>query len=106
MAESKARFATVVAALTKSADAASGKMFGMPTLTTGGKAFAGLFKDRMVFKLRGKDHARALALSGSRLFDPSGRGRPMKEWVEVPAKHAAQWTRLARQAVAYVSEGR
>ncbi len=105
MAESEARFATVVAALTKSSDAVSGKMFGMPTLTIDGKAFAGLFKDGMVFKLRGKDHARALALPGSRLFDPSGR-RPMKEWVEVPAKHAAQWTRLARRALAYVSEGR
>ncbi len=103
--ESQARFATVVAALTRSSDVVSGKMFGMPTLTIHGKAFAGLFKDAMVFKLRGPDHARALALPGTRLFDPSGRGRPMKEWVEVPPKHAARWTRLARQALAYVSEG-
>ena len=81
-------------------------MFGIPTLMVKGKAFAGLFKDAMVFKLQGKDHERALALPGAQLFDPSGRGRPMKEWVQVPPTHAARWAFLARQALKYVSEGR
>ncbi len=60
----------------------------------------------MVFKLQGKDHERALALPGARSFDPSSRGRPMKEWVEVQARHAARWASLARQALKYVSKGR
>lgn len=37
----------------------------------------------MVFKLPVPQHTDALALSGARLFDPSGRGRPMREWAEV-----------------------
>ena len=101
-----AHYETVASASATSTAAVKGKMFGMPTLMVGGKAFAGLFKDAMVFKLRGKDHERALALAGARLFDPSGRGRPMKEWVEVPARHAARWASLARQALKYVSESR
>jgi len=100
------RFETVAAALTKSSGAGTGKMFGMPTLTVDGKAFAGLFKDSMVFKLGSTDHTRALALRGARLFDPSGHGRPMKQWVEVPPQHATRWSRLARQAIAYVSQQR
>ncbi len=104
--DSAAQFETVAAAVTRSSSAVRGKMFGMPTLMIKGKAFAGLFKDAMVFKLGGENHAHALALPGARLFDPSGRGRAMKEWVEVPPKHAARWTGLARQALSYVSEGR
>ncbi len=103
--DSQEQFEAVASALTASSAAVKGKMFGMPTLIIRGKAFAGLFKDAMVFKLPGEDHARALALPGSRLFDPSGRRRPMKEWVEVPPKHAPRWPALARQALRYVSEG-
>ena len=86
--------------------ATSGQMFGMPCLKVGGKAFAGLFHEAMAFKLQGDDHAAALALPGARLFDPSGRGRPMKEWVEVPADHAARWPELGRQALQYVARAR
>jgi hypothetical protein len=73
-------------------------MMGMPTLYLGGKAFAGLWGDAMVFKLEGDDHGAALRLEGAALFDPSGMGRPMKAWVKVPVAHAAEWPRLARAA--------
>ncbi len=100
------QFDAVASALTASSAAVRGKMFGMPTLMIRKKAFAGLFTDAMVFKLHGNEHARALALAGARLFDPSGREHPMKEWVEVPPRHATHWAALARQALRYVSEGR
>jgi hypothetical protein len=81
------------------------KMFGMPSLKTDtGKAFAGLFEDAMVFKLTGEAHQRALALKGAKLFDPSGRNRPMKEWVQVPFAHAEKWLDLAQDAWQYVGE--
>ncbi len=78
-------------------------MFGMPSLKVGGKAFAGLFGDAMVFKLTGATHAEALTLKGAVLFDPSGMGRAMKEWVVVPAAHAKRWAALAESARAFVA---
>ena len=38
------------------------------------------------------------------LWDPSGKGRPMKEWVQVPFAHAASWTGMAAHALAYVGK--
>jgi hypothetical protein len=78
------------------------KMFGMPGIMVSRKAFAGYFNGDMTFKLSGEAHARALALSGAQIFDPTGRGRGMKEWVQVPAKHAAMWPELAQAALDYV----
>jgi len=96
----------VAAELVATSPAVAGKMFGMPCLKNNGKAFAGFYQDAMAFKLPVPWHTEALALSGARLFDPSGRGRPMKEWVEVPAEHASRWLELAREAMRYVDEGR
>ncbi len=79
------------------------KMFGMPSLRAGGKAFAGVYGDAMVFKLGGEAHAAALGLKGAQLFDPSGMGRAMKEWVFVPPAHAKRWAGLAEQARVYVT---
>jgi hypothetical protein len=82
-----------------------GAMFGMPVLKTSGKGFAGLAGNAMVFKLGGDAHAKALEFAGAELFDPSGMGRAMKEWVVVPAAHSKQWHALAKEAVAYVEMG-
>jgi hypothetical protein len=81
----------------------SSKMFGVPCLKHQGKAFASFHGDAMVFKLRPPEHAAALALAGAHLFDPSGAGRPMREWVEVPAAHAARWPEFAREALHYLA---
>src|SRR5213595_4133911 len=95
--EPQAAYEAVVSEMMATSPATSGKMFGMPCLkNSNGKAFAGYFEGTMVFKLGGASHAEALALPGARLFDPSERGRPMKEWVEVPAAHASWWLELAR----------
>lgn len=75
-------------------------MFGMPTLKLNGKAIGGLWGDAMTFKLKPEALAEALRLDGAHLFDPSGRGRPMKAWVVVPASQAAEWERLAQLALA------
>src|SRR4051812_29203268 len=78
---------------------ALGKMFGMPCVKRNGKAVAGFHKGEMVFKL--PDEAareEALALDGAHLFDPMG-GRPMREWVQVPAAQADAWPGLARRAL-------
>lgn len=98
------RFETIGTELAARRGATLSAMFGMPALKVGGKAFAGLHGDDMVFKLTGEPHASALGLAGSHLFDPMG-GRPMKEWVAVPRSHDRHWTSLAEAALDYVASG-
>src|SRR5690242_6344081 len=88
--------------LVATSEATRSKMFGMPCLKIGGKAFAGFSQGAMVFKLRGDDHARAISLPGAGAFDPMG-GRPMKEWVVVPSDQAPRWAEFARLALANVA---
>jgi hypothetical protein len=80
-------------------DVHPGKLFGMPTMMRGRRAFGGLRHGDMVFKLTGPHHAEALALNGSHLFDPGESGRPMKQWVVVPATHQARWESFAQAAL-------
>jgi hypothetical protein len=75
-----------------------GSLFGKPCLKVRGKAFACQFQDAIAFKLGPDLHGEALGLKGAQLFDPSGKGRPMKEWVQVPVDHAGRWPALARGA--------
>ena len=77
------------------------KMFGMPCLKReNGKVVAGLWKDGgLNVKLTDEEQREAaLALPGAEPFDP-GMGRPMKEWVLVPATESGEWARLVEEAV-------
>jgi len=97
-AEAQGQYDLVAAGLSSESGAVLGKMMGMPMLYLAGKGFAGLYGDAMVFKLEGDVHVAALALASATLFDPSGMGRPMKAWVQVPLAHASHWPRLAKSA--------
>lgn len=81
--------------------AAQSQFFGKSCFKVGGKAFIAFFQHEMVFKLTGDTHREALALDGAQLFDPSGKHRPMKEWVQVPFAHASRWESLASAALEY-----
>ena len=77
------------------------KMFGMPCLKReNGKVVAGLWKDGgLNVKLTNEaQREAALALPGAEPFDP-GMGRPMKEWVLVPATQSGEWKHLVEQAI-------
>ena len=103
--EPQTAYEAVVSEMVATTPTTSGKMFGMPCLkNSNGKAFAGFFEGTMVFKLGGTSHTEALALSGAKLFDPSERGRPMKEWVVVPVEHGSRWLKFARDAFDYVAD--
>ena len=97
--EGRDRYDAIAQSLVAGSGATAAKMMGMPILKKDGKAFAGYASGSMTFKLRGTAHAEALRLAGARLFDPSGMGRPMKEWVEVPASASDHWERLAKAAL-------
>lgn len=81
------------------------KMFGAPTLKTGSKVFACLYKGKLVLKLP-KARVDALAASGQgEAFDP-GMGRVMKEWVALDPVGEAQMRALCEEARAFVSGGK
>lgn len=78
------------------------QMFGKPCFKINGKAFICFFENEMVFKLNGDIHKEALNLAGSQLFDPSGKKRPMKEWVQVRFTHSKIWEKFAKASFEYV----
>jgi len=84
-------------------DAEQSQMFGKPCFKVNKKAFVCFFQNEMVFKLSGETHSEALSLDGSQLFDPSGKKRPMKEWVQVPFDYSENWAEYAKLAMEYVS---
>ncbi len=107
MADAVAEYEKLVKLLTKDiddeADIKAGQMFGKLCLKVNGKAFLAQHKDAVIFKLTDPHHAKALALSSANLWDPSGKGRAMKEWVAVPATEAKSYAALAKAALAYVA---
>ena len=84
--------------------AVKSQMFGVPCYKIGTKAFASFSKDNMVFKLSGEGLTEALSLDGARQFDPSGKNRPMKEWIQLPYSYHALWPKFAKLALGYVSQ--
>jgi len=103
MAEAFATYEALANSLCALKGIETGQMFGKRCLTIKGKAFLTLHKQIIAFKLGDAAHQAALALKGASLWDPSGKGRPMKEWVAVPASEAAAFDGLARAALAYAS---
>lgn len=54
-------------------------------MKTRGKAFMVIFHDDVVFKIGQERVAELLKVyEGSSHWDPSGKGRPMKDWLRVP----------------------
>lgn len=99
MSDAEKRYSEIGAALK---GVTLGKMFGKLCLKLEGKAFAAFFENEMVFKLKEEDRQNAIALKGAKLFDPSGKGRPMKEWVQVPYTQQKKWQNLAGKAISYI----
>jgi len=81
----------------------AGQMFGKPCLKIHGKAFISQHKETIVFKLAGMEHTKAIALPGATLWDPSGKGRPMKEWIALPVTQSKHFNALAEAALSYVA---
>ena len=88
----------IVSHFSPAENVAIGKWFGKPCISTGKKVFVILWGRDLAFKLAGLAHAEALKVEGAHLFDPRGRGSPMKEWVQIPSAQSAAWDRFARLA--------
>ena len=83
-------------------DAERGQLFGKPCFKVNGKAFICFFQNEMVFKLPKAAVDEAMSLKGSKHFDPSGKGRPMKEWVQVSGENCDRWKAFTTEAFKYV----
>ena len=77
-------------------------MMGRPSLKRGKKMFGGLRGDELVLKL-GRERVNELIAAGrARPFDPSGAGRPMKDWALI-GEPADDWLALADEARGFVA---
>jgi hypothetical protein len=99
----QARYEGLVAAMLEGDAVEAGQMFGKPCLKVRGKAFAAFHEDRLVFKLAGTSREAALKEKRAALWDPSGKGRPMKEWIAISGKTTFDELAYAKAAYEYVS---
>lgn len=93
---SEARYREVVDELRADPDVSEAKMMGMPSLKVGDKMFGGFYADTLIVKI-GRERVDALVDAGAaQPFDPSGRGRPMKDWAQLTT--GEDWLELAEEA--------
>jgi hypothetical protein len=103
MSTAASEYEKLVTKLTKDASVVASQMFGKACLKVNGKAFVAQHKETVVFKLTGPEHKKAMAVAGAQLWDPSGKARPMKEWVALPALASKTFSSFATAAMAYVA---
>jgi len=98
-----AAYRNLVEQLLADPSVSEGRMVGMPALNTVARMFGGRRGDRLVLRI-GSARAKELRVGGrGHPFDPSGRGRPMRHWVELP--HPAEDRQvLAAETLAFVTE--
>ena len=87
-------------------DVRRGRMMGRPSVTIGGRMVACLNGEVMGIRLMrtSTEFADALELPDAALFDPSGKGRPFKDWVELPVTQSAHWAPLVLAALGRAEE--
>ena len=86
-------------------DVTQGKLFGHRCLKVKGKAFLVDFDGDLVFKL-GREAMAAWLTDHEDLngFDPSGKGRPMKDWLQAPMAHSDHFQVWAEASMAFAKE--
>jgi hypothetical protein len=98
----QAEYEKLVASLDKLEGVIAGQMFGKPCLKINNKAFMAQHKEAVIFKLGSPQHDKAIKLDGAVLWDPSGAGRAMKEWVALPVHEKKHFKPFALAALEYV----
>lgn len=78
------------------------QMFGKPCAKMNKKAFLCFFQNEVVFKI-GKENVEEWILTAkdSKNFDPSGKGRAMKDWLQVPVKNKKHFDTLLELTLAF-----
>ena len=96
----------IFAALIEKTDGAElSQMFGKPCGKLNKKAFIVFFEDEVVFKIgRVQIEEWILICKGSTNFDPSGKGRAMKDWLQVPAMNKKYYEELLALSLDFTFE--
>lgn len=86
-------------------EVSQGKLFGHRCLKVKGKAFLVDFDGDLVFKLGQEAISTWLAdHQDLHRFDPSGKGRPMKDWLQAPMAHSDQFQIWAEASMVFALE--
>lgn len=105
MTAAETQFDAMAQALEGVEDVTRGKLFGHPSLQVNGKAFALRYHDDLVFKLgRGRVDDLLATHPEAVRFDPSGKGRAMKDWLHVPLSLGVDWLAWAESARKFVHD--
>jgi hypothetical protein len=100
--EALAAFAEVLDEIAVAGDVERTKWFGTPAAKVEGRIFLALWRGRLVARLGAEEvDARVVSGAGER-FDPSGKGRAMKDWLEADAE-PGEWVELALGALAFTA---
>ncbi|HUB76071.1 MAG TPA: hypothetical protein VL977_03395 [Solirubrobacteraceae bacterium] len=94
-------YRALVEELLRDPEVSETQMMGMPALKLAGKLFGGRQGAELTLKIGRERAAELLAAGRARPFDPSGRGRPMKDWVLL-GEPSADWSELAGEALRFV----
>jgi len=108
MANIDERFASIASQLCERDGVALGsgrRGFGSDALTVGGRIFAMVSQGRLVVKLPAARVAGLIETGDGLPFD-AGKGRPMKEWVELTDRSSRRWRALAGEACGFVGGSR
>jgi hypothetical protein len=102
--ETLAAFEAVLDEISLAGDVERSVWFGTPAAKVDGKVFVCLWRGALVARLGAEEvDLRVLSRDGVR-FDPSGKGRAMKDWLESTAE-PGKWTELALGAIAFTAGG-
>jgi len=89
--------------ISKTEGAELSQMFGKPCGKLDKKAFIAFFQDEIVFKL-GRENIEEwkLTIPDAINFDPSGKGRAMKDWLQVPITYKEHFDSLLELSLEFM----
>jgi hypothetical protein len=100
--EALAAFADVVDELVIAGDVEKALWFGAPALKLDGKIFVALRRGALLARLGAEEVDQRVARRQGVRFDPSGKGRPMKDWLDSSVEYD-EWVELALGALAFTA---
>lgn len=98
MANARTVFDAIAELLQREHEASLVSLYGKPALQLGETPFLFFLQDAAAFRLVGRAHAQALALTGAAAWAPLGEVTDDSPWVRVPALHFLRWEALALSA--------